>query len=75
MRYSITCNSHLFRVTDTWNEAKIAVFDAAIHACKGKTFILERGAHAVDEDTHTIIGAWHVFANDGYHLIDVVRLL
>lgn len=76
MRYSITCDAQLYRVVDQYSDVKTGVMGAIIHIAKGSTCIVERTRVKDDgAGDHVIIGYWHVFANDGYHLIDVVRLL
>lgn len=75
-RYSVHADANIV-ICDGREEMKIAVMNAQLQFGNGKTFIVEHhpGPYTVGGVyDHRIIERFHVFANDGYHLIEVVEV-
>lgn len=74
-RYSITLDAQAFAVTELLTDAKAAVIDAQIKLADDRGVRVE---HFPAQDRYNKMGnaisIFHVFAHDGYHLIEMQRL-
>ena len=76
-RYTVTKDGKCFAVCEMHRDMKVAVMDAIGElAASYNTISVEHRWVRKLTDTpsiHAILGTWHIFADDTFHTIDVVR--
>jgi hypothetical protein len=75
-RYSVHADTDII-ICEGREEMKVAVINAQLRFGNGQQFIVEHSPapyRTADAYDYSVLYRWHVFAHDGYHLIEVVEV-